>query len=86
MKISGPVGALINDMVPDRPKYAAMTGKQYANAIKARLEPVTEKRLLYQQFLARTQQTGESVAYMSSTNTTFSDVPRSKELGTSRIS
>ena len=61
MKISGPVGALINDMVPDRPKYAAMTGKQYANAIKARLEPVTEKRLLYQQFLARTQQTGESV-------------------------
>lgn len=61
MKISGPVGALCNDMVPDRPKYAAMTGKQYANAIKARLEPVTEKRLLYQQFLARTQQTGESV-------------------------
>ena len=61
MKISGPVGALVNDMLPDRPKYAAMTGKQYANAIKARLEPVTEKRLLYQQFVARTQQTGESV-------------------------
>lgn len=61
MKISGPVGALVVDMTPDRPKYAKMTGKQYANAIKSRLEPVTEKRLLYQQFLARTQQTGESV-------------------------
>ena len=61
MKISGPVGAVVNHMAPDCPKYAAMTGKQYANVIKARLEPVTEKRLLYQQFLARTQQTGESV-------------------------
>lgn len=43
MKVSGPVGALMNDMVPDCPKYATMIGKQYANAIKARLEPMTEK-------------------------------------------
>ena len=57
MKVSGPVGALINDMVPNRPKYSVMTGRQYANTIKACLEPVTEKQLLYQQFLARTQQT-----------------------------
>ena len=63
IKISRPVGAPVVDMAQDRPRYAHMTAKQYGNAIKSRLKPVTEKCLLYQQFLARTQQTGESVDF-----------------------
>ena len=61
LKIGGSVGALINDMVPTKRKFKVMSGKQYAEAVRARLEPVTERRLLYQQFLSRTQQTGESI-------------------------
>ena len=54
------MGALVRDMVPSRRKYATMTWKQYAEVFSARLEPVTEKRLLYQQFRSRMQQTGKS--------------------------
>ena len=61
LKIGGPVGVLMNDMVPTKRKYTKMTGIQYAEAIKKRLEPVTEKRLIYQQFLTRSQQPAESV-------------------------
>ena len=61
LKIGGPVGTLINDMVPTKKKFRNMSGKQYAEAVRARLEPVTEKRLIYQQFLSRTQQMSEPV-------------------------
>ena len=44
------MGELVRDMVPSRRKYATMTWKQYAEVFSARLEPVTKKRLLYQQF------------------------------------
>lgn len=61
LKIGGPVGALVSDMLPSRRKYKGLSGGQYAEMVRSRLEPVTEKRLIYQQFLSRTQQTNESV-------------------------
>ena len=60
-KMQGPPSALIIDMAPSDSDYLGLSGKSYARAVGERLEPVTEKKLIYQQFLNRIQQHGESV-------------------------
>ena len=59
--VRGSVGQLINDMAPSGKRFTTMSGRSYAAKVQGRLEPIAEKRLIYQQFLARSQQPREAV-------------------------
>ena len=61
--ISGSAKDLVADMIPMSTGYLNMNAEQYINALRLKLAPRTEKKLLEFQFKKRKQEPGESPKY-----------------------